>query len=224
MTNGENGDVAANSYQLYKEDVKIAKNMQLDHYRFSISWTRVMPNGDTSIINEAGIRYYDNLINEILANGMEPLVTMYHWDLPQSLQDLGGMTNPLVVNYFKIYADLLFKRFGDRVKMWITFNEPTLMCGEGYGTGNMAPLITSQGIGVYLCSHHLLLAHATIYDLYYKNYKWQGGKVGIVNHCQYFWPKNPNNPEHVKATERALQFNVIFFIYFIMTHHLTFFF
>lgn len=77
-----------------------------------------MPEGDTSNINEAGLQYYDNLINELLANGIEPMITMYHWDLPQALQEIGGMTNPLIIRYFEAYADVLFARYKDRVKLW----------------------------------------------------------------------------------------------------------
>ena len=203
-----NGDVSANSYEFYKEDVQMLKQASMQFYRFSIAWSRIMANGDTSTLNEPGLQYYDNLINELLANGIEPMVTMYHWDLPQGLQDLGGMTNPIIIDYFEAYAATLFERYGDRVKIWTTFNEPKLVCENGYATGERAPLVNLPGIGGYLCAHHALLAHARIYDLYQKKYKREGGKVGIVINCVFQWPKDKNNPEHVRAAERTMQFNV----------------
>lgn len=112
---GANGDVAAKSYFLFKEDVNAAKAIGLNHYRFSISWPRILPNGDLSEINESGLQHYDELINELLANGIKPLVTIFHWELPQKLQEIGGMLNPVIVEHFVNYADILFKRYGDRV-------------------------------------------------------------------------------------------------------------
>lgn len=139
-----NGDVAADSYHLYKDDVKALKDTgvmicffllsfvtsvqcvlcQFHFYRFSISWSRILPTGEITSLNQKGINYYNRLIDELLRNGIEPVVTMYHWDQPQALQSFGGFTNPLFVDYFETYADVLFKHFGDKVKKWGTFNEP----------------------------------------------------------------------------------------------------
>lgn len=110
-----NGDESANSYEFYKEDVKALVEAGVHFYRFSISWSRVLPTGDISSINELGLQYYDDLINELVKNKIEPMVTMYHWDMPQRLQSLGGMPNPLIVDYFEQYAKLLFERYSDRV-------------------------------------------------------------------------------------------------------------
>ncbi|XP_037052044.1 myrosinase 1-like [Bradysia coprophila] len=101
-----NGDTTANSYEFYKEDVRALKNTGFKFYRFSISWPRILPNGSHTNINELGLQYYDNVINELLANGIQPIVTMFHWDLPQALQDFGGMLNPVIVDYFVQYAKL----------------------------------------------------------------------------------------------------------------------
>ncbi|GLH16867.1 Myrosinase 1 [Gryllus bimaculatus] len=110
------GDIADDSYHKYEEDVRLLAELGSDFYRFSISWARILPKGDLSQINQLGINYYDNLINELLDKGIEPLVTMYHWDLPQALQELGGWPNPILVDYFEDYARLLIETYGDRVR------------------------------------------------------------------------------------------------------------
>lgn len=184
--------------------------LQVNFYRFSISWSRVLPNGDTSDLNEAGLQYYDNLIDELLANGIEPMVTIYHWDLPQKLQELGGLLNPQIIWYVEQYADVLFQRYGDRVKTWITFNEPMLICNDGYALGTKAPLVYAPGVGNYICGHHILLANAAIYDLYKaKQYGVAvGGRIGITINCSFAFPKVAGNVTHEAAADRSLQFYV----------------
>lgn len=167
-----------------------------------------MPRGDSSILNEPGLQYYDNLINELLANNIEPVVTMYHWDLPQPLQEIGGMLNPEIIKYFEQYADVLFKRYGERVKTWITFNEPQVFCGEGYGIATKAPLVYAPGIGNYICGHHVLLANAKMYDLYKAKYASFGGRVGVSINCGFDYPKEAGNPDHEAAAYRSMQFYV----------------
>lgn len=116
---------------------------------------------------------------------------MYHWDLPQSLQNLGGFANPLIVDYFKDFANVLYTNFGDRVKRWITFNEPFKFCTEGYGIGTFAPAVKYPGVADYLCAHHVLLSHASAYRLYQKKYfKNQQGKVGMSLNTRFFYPKD----------------------------------
>lgn len=144
--------------------------LDVDFYRFSISWTRIMPNGFANVINQKGIDYYNNVIDALIAKGIQPVVTIYHWDLPQYLQNIGGLTNPRIVNIFRDYARVLFDNFGDRVKIWTTFNEPTLICQFGYGN-RMAPVIDSSGLGQYQCTHNLLKAHAQVYHLYNDEYR-----------------------------------------------------
>nr|AGP76178.1 beta-glucosidase [Anoplotermes schwarzi] len=201
-----NGDLADDSYNLYMEDVKHLKNMGAQLYRFSISWARILPEGHDYKINEAGIDYYNRLINALLDNGIEPIVTIYHWDLPQKLQDLGGWPNIVLATYNENYARVLFKNFGDRVKLWITFNEPrTFMAAYASDTG-MAPSINTPGIGDYLTSRTVLTAHANIYRMYEREFKQQQkGKIGISLWNVWCEPISTNQ---VDACERYQQFHL----------------
>ncbi|XP_069695508.1 myrosinase 1-like isoform X2 [Periplaneta americana] len=204
----DNGDIACDSYHKYKEDVQLLKNLGVDFYRFSISWPRILPNGYINEVNEAGIKYYNELIDELLANSIQPVITMYHWDLPQPLQDLGGWTNIELANYFEDYACLLFNTFGDRVKLWITFNEPNLITA-GYAkqhTPTFAPCISSPAIGEYLAIRTILLSHARAYNLYDKKFRYlQKGNVGISLHIA--WGESlTNENKDIEAAERYQQF------------------
>ncbi|KAK9933189.1 hypothetical protein M0R45_020393 [Rubus argutus] len=140
ITDGSNGDVALDQYNRYKM-WGIMKEIGFDAYRFSISWSRILPKGKISMgVNKEGIEYYNNLINELVANGIKPFVTLFHLDIPQTLEDeYGGFLSPQVVKHFEAYAELCFKEFGDRVKHWITLNEPVGFAVAGYGYGTMAP-------------------------------------------------------------------------------------
>jgi len=142
------------------------KELGVDFYRFSLSWSRILPTGFANQISKDGIDYYNNLIDDLLENGIIPFITLYHWDLPQPLQEMGGWANPIMADYFEQYAEVAFEAFGDRVKNWLTFNEPWVLCYLGYGLDAMAPALNMGGIGEYLCSHTLILAHAKAYHLY----------------------------------------------------------
>ncbi|KAG4985274.1 hypothetical protein JHK86_032965 [Glycine max] len=221
----DSGDVAIDSYHRYKEDVGIMKDMNLDAYRFSISWSRILPKGKLSGgINQEGIDYYNNLINELLANGLKPFVTLFHWDLPQSLEDeYGGFLSPRIVKDFQDYADLCFKEFGDRVKHWITLNEPWSYSQHGYATGEMAPGRCSAWMNPncnggdsatepYLVSHHQLLAHAASVHVYKTKYQtFQNGLIGITLNVNWYVPFSDNKLDH-KATERAIDFQYGWFM------------
>ena len=116
---GQTGDVACDSYHKYKEDVQLIKAMGLSHYRFSIAWTRILPDGTNANVNQAGIDYYMNLIDELIANGIEPVVTLYHWDLPQVLQDqYGGWENDILSDLFNDYASICFEQYASKVWRW----------------------------------------------------------------------------------------------------------
>ncbi|XP_049765179.1 myrosinase 1-like [Schistocerca cancellata] len=179
--NGDNGDVACDSYHKYAEDVEALKGIGATAYRFSVSWARILPTGDLDVINQAGIDYYNNLINLLLENGIEPIVTMYHWDLPQALQYIGGWPNPILADYFVEYARILFQNFGDRVKWWITFNEPVGVTSGYSSVGVRAPSQNAPGIGNYLAAHTLIRAHGKVYRLYDEQFRaTQNGSVGIT--------------------------------------------
>lgn len=164
-------DVAADSYHLYKRDAEMVHELGVNIYRFSISWARVLPTGLTNFVNPLGIQYYNNVIDELIKYNVTPMVTIYHWDLPQKLQNIGGWTNPHIIDYFTDYANILFKHFGDRVKYWVTFNEPMQTCLEGYGGTYRAPALNRHGIAEYLCTHNLLKSHASVYHLFDKTYR-----------------------------------------------------
>lgn len=137
------------------------------------------------------------------------MITMYHWDLPQALQDVNGWQNETIVNEFEAYANLLYSRFGDRVQRWITFNEPYVVCVLGHSDGVHAPGITETATAAYLCAHNIIRSHTRAYRLYERTYKvTQNGQCGITIDCGWYEAKDPNNSTHVEAAERVLQFKV----------------
>lgn len=202
-----NGDVSCNSYFMYKDDIKIIKDIGFDFYRFSISWARILPSGEGHDLNLEGINHYKTFIDELLANGIQPFITMYHWDLPQKLQDIGGWLNPLIVDHFVDYAKILFENYGDKVKYWTTINEP-MEISSGYGDVNLAPMLDLHGVGSYLAGHHLLLAHANAYRLYDQTFrKRQKGMVSIGISGKYSFPSS-DSEEDKEAAQRDMQFSI----------------
>lgn len=153
------------------DDVESVKYLGVNYYRFSLSWARILPTGFANKVNQAGIDYYNNLINALLANGIEPMITLYHWDAAVTINDMGGSQSNMMVQYFKNYARIAFEKFGDRVKYWLTFNEPKQVCTKG--TGYTVSLISSgiTGISEYLCSHNILKSHAAVYRMYDKEFR-----------------------------------------------------
>ncbi|XP_047356136.1 myrosinase 1-like isoform X2 [Vespa velutina] len=199
-----NGDVACDSYHKYKEDVQLISDIDADFYRFSLSWSRILPNGFSNVVNEEGLNYYKNLIDELLAKDIQPHVTIYHWDLPENLEKLGGWTNELIIEYFVDYARIVFKELGPKVKLFYTINEPAILCGEGYGSITKAPGKNLTEIGSYLCMHNVLKAHAKVYHMYDKEFRSeQKGLISIVVSCSAYFAKNENDLE---AEEIAYQF------------------
>uniref|UniRef100_A0A2K5J2E8 Lactase/phlorizin hydrolase n=1 Tax=Colobus angolensis palliatus TaxID=336983 RepID=A0A2K5J2E8_COLAP len=202
------GDVACDSYHKIAEDLVTLQNLGVSHYRFSISWSRILPDGTTRYINEAGLNYYVRLIDALLAASIQPQVTIYHWDLPQALQDVGGWENETIVQRFKEYADVLFQRLGDKVKFWITLNEPFVVAYQGYGDGTKAPGIFDRpGTAPYIVGHNLIKAHAEAWHLYNDVYRAsQGGVISITISSDWAEPRDPSNQEDVEAARRYVQF------------------
>uniref|UniRef100_A0A0A0KT48 Beta-glucosidase n=2 Tax=Cucumis sativus TaxID=3659 RepID=A0A0A0KT48_CUCSA len=215
---GGNGDVACDQYHKYKEDVKLMVDVGLDAYRFSISWSRLIPSG-RGPINPKGLEYYNNLINELINHGIQPHVTLHNFDLPQALEDkYGGWVSPKIIEDFKAYAEVCFREFGDRVLHWTTVNEANVFTLGGYDMGFVPPNRCSSPFGTrncykgnsstepYLVMHHCLLAHASAAALYNTNYKHkQHGFVGISVYLFRFVPLT-DSKEDAKAVERAYEF------------------
>ncbi|XP_016647167.1 PREDICTED: beta-glucosidase 11-like [Prunus mume] len=179
---GATGDVACDAYHKYKEDVQLMADTGLEAYRFSISWSRLIPNGKGPV-NPKGLQYYNNLIDQLISHGIQPHVTLHHSDLPQALDDeYGGWVSRKIVKDFTAYADVCFKNFGDRVLHWTTMNEPNVFVLGGYDSGFLPPQRCSIPFGLncsrgnsstepYLATHNILLSHASAARLYKKNYQ-----------------------------------------------------
>ncbi len=208
--NNDNGNIACDHYHRFKEDVALMKSLGIKSYRFSIAWARILPAGRGEI-NLEGIAFYNNLIDELIKTGIEPCVTLYHWDLPAALEfEIDGWLGAEISDIFATYADVCFKHFGDRVKNWITINESWVVAILGYGLGVFAPGKKSNDLP-YLAGHNLLLAHAKAVDIYRKSYQTQQkGKIGITNNCDWREPLT-ENLEDKMAAERALEFFLAWF-------------
>ncbi|XP_018320184.1 myrosinase 1-like [Agrilus planipennis] len=204
-----NGDIACDSYHKYEEDISLLKDIGVNFYRFSVSWTRIYPNGYPYNPNAEGIAYYNNLIDGLLAQNITPMLTIYHWDLPQRLQELGGWTNSYIVESFTEYARTLLENYSDRVKYWITINEPYSICNEGYGEVAYAPALDMSGRADYLCIHNLLKSHAAVYHLFNNTYRARNNAtMGISLSAAWY---EPSSPEEEEAAERTRQFRVGFY-------------
>ncbi|CAN0916954.1 Beta-glucosidase 24 [Linum grandiflorum] len=216
IEDGGTGDVAINHYHLMEEDIKRMKYMNMDAYRFSISWPRIIPHGKRSDgINQKGIAFYHRLLDMLIENGIEPFVTIWHWDTPQALEaEYGGFLSRDIVKDFEDYCDLLFQEYGSKVKKWITLNEPMGMSMKAYDEGVFAPghcstwvnracRVGDSGTEPYIVTHHLLLAHSAAYHLYKTKYQNLTGEVGITLVTHWFLPYS-NATKDADAAQRAL--------------------
>ncbi len=163
IMNGDTGDVACDHYHRFREDVGLMRELNLNAYRFSIAWPRVIPDG-VGAVNQKGLDFYDALVDELLKNEIRPFVTLFHWDLPQALQDRGGFANREIVEAFRDYAAVVREALGDRVKDWITLNEPSVYSFMGHVLGVHAPGLNDP-IAAAAVAHHLLLAHGAAVDV-----------------------------------------------------------
>lgn len=176
VANGDTGDVACDHYHHYKEDVALMRELGLKAYRFSTAWARVLPQG-TGKTNPAGLDFYDRLVDELLQAGIMPFTTLYHWDLPQALQDQGGWANPESIHWFSEYTDLMTRTLGDRVQDWTTFNEPSVIAFLGNWIGNHAPGIQDLPTA-YQVAHNVMLGHGTAVPIIRENVT--NARVGIT--------------------------------------------
>jgi beta-glucosidase len=176
ILNGDDGCVACDSYHRYPADIALMRELGLDAFRFSVAWPRILPTG-RGRVNVRGLDFYDRFVDELLANEIEPFLTLYHWDLPQALEDRGGWPARETVDAFAEYTEVVAERLGDRVCYWITQNEPWVIAWLGYGTGQNAPGRTSEADAV-AAGHHVLLAHARALEVLRREVP--GAKVGIT--------------------------------------------
>jgi len=198
ILNGDKPDIACDFYHRYRDDIDLVKQLNIPNFRFSISWTRILPDG-TGAINRAGIDHYNRVIDHCIKNGIEPWVTLYHWDLPHVLELKGGWTNRDIVSWFTEYVEICAKAFGDRVKHWMVMNEPAVFTGAGYFLGIHAPGRT--GLKNFLpAAHHAVLSMTagarTLRRLS------PDAQIGTTFSCSYIEPYS-ERPRDVAAANRA---------------------
>jgi beta-glucosidase len=195
---GDNGDVACDSYHRVDEDIALLKELGVDVYRFSIAWPRILPEGRGKV-NRKGLEHYHRFVDKLLENGIEPLCTIYHWDLPQALQDCGGWKKRETTDAFVEYAEVLFKEFGGKIKYWLTINEPWCVAFLGHYFGEQAPGEKDLQSALTV-SHHVLLAHGKTV----KRFRELGipGKIGYAPNVTWYEPYS-NRKEDLETKERA---------------------
>ncbi|MCC7140953.1 MAG: beta-glucosidase [Candidatus Eisenbacteria bacterium] len=198
--NGEHGDLACDHYRRWKDDVALMADLGLRAYRFSISWSRVLPSG-RGAINQKGLDFYCRLVDELLRRGIHPCATLYHWDLPAALDDQGGWLNRDSAEWFADYARVVWRSLGDRVPMWATLNEPWVVMDAGYMHGVHAPGHRSVHEAARV-AHNLLRAHATAVQAYRASCS---QKIGLVVNLEPKEPATPR-PEDLDACERSHQY------------------
>lgn len=197
VRDADTGDVACDHYRRYRDDVALMRELGLRAYRFSTSWSRVQPLG-RGVVNSAGLDFYQRLVDALLEAGIEPMLTLYHWDLPAALDDLGGWLNPDVAKRFADYAAIMFRALDDRVGIWATLNEPWVVTDGGYLHGALAPGHRNR-FQAPIATHHLLRAHAAAVQAYRSEGK---NRIGIVVNLE---PKHPasEQPSDRDAAARA---------------------
>ena len=198
VAHSENADVACDHYHRYKEDVAIMKEIGLKSYRFSVSWSRVLPEG-TGRVNEKGLEFYRNLCDELIAAGIKPMATLYHWDLPTVLYEKGGWKNPESPKWFEEYADVVSRALGEKVNMWMTFNEPQVFVGLGLTIGFHAPFERNDDETLALISKHILLAHGRAVSVLRKNCP--NAMIGLAPTGDCYLPGD-DSPEAVEEARK----------------------
>ncbi|QRR04182.1 GH1 family beta-glucosidase [Dyadobacter sandarakinus] len=198
IKNGDHARVACDFYHLYEQDIALAASLGFRQFRFSISWPRILPEG-RGAINAAGVSFYNKVIDQCLAAGLEPWITLYHWDLPQALEMLGGWKNCEIISWFSEYVKVCANAFGDRVKHWIVLNEPMAVAGLGYTTGLHAP--GRKSIRNFLpVVHHLAMCQAEGGRILRQHVP--DARIGTALSCSYVYPHTAS-PRDVRAARRA---------------------
>jgi len=201
-----NGNQAIDFYNRYNGDFKLLKELNFENFRFSFSWARILPDG-TGKVNEKGIDFYNRMIDNCLELGIEPWAMLYHWDLPQKLDDLGGWTNRDIVGWFSEFADLCTQRFGDRIRHWMVLNEPAGFTTLGYLSGMHAPM--QSGVNKFLASvHHACLCQAEGGRIIRNNVK--NSHVGTTFSCSYTEPHKPKENHQLAARRLDVMLNRLF--------------
>lgn len=198
---GHTGNTACDHYHRFREDVHIMKEIGLKAYRFSIDWSRVLPEG-CGRVNEKGIAFYNALIDELLENEIEPYITLFHWELPYEIYKRGGWMNPQIVEWFGEYAGLIAERFSDRVKYFFTLNEPQCFVGLGFLTGEHAPGLKSPLRDTFEMAHHALMAHGRAVQMLRRHGK-QKLTIGYAPTCGMCYPET-DRPEDIEAARKML--------------------
>ncbi|KAL0301151.1 UNVERIFIED_CONTAM: Beta-glucosidase 18 [Sesamum radiatum] len=218
IVDGTNGDIANDHYHRYMEDIEIMQSLGLTAYRFSISWSRVLPRGRHGGVNQAGINFYNSIIDNLLLRGIQPFVTIFHNEYPQELEDrFGGWLSPVMQEEFVHFSETCFKHFADRVQYWMTMNEPNLLAEAAYEKGRSPPARCSPPFGhcasgnsdvePLVAVHNMLLAHARAAKLYHEQYKSKvNGVIGITV-CAYMYIPLREIEDDTEAANRALAFN-----------------
>lgn len=204
IANAETGDVAVDHFHRYKEDVAIMKQLGLKAYRFSTSWSRILPEG-TGAVNQAGLDFYDRLVDELLRNGIEPYVCLYHYDLPQALQELGGWPNRDTAYAFAEYARVITESLSDRVKVWMTQNEPWVSAMAGHFAGEHAPGQKDMLSG-FKALHHLFLSHGLAAEAIRASAR-QPVKVGITLNLNPIHPASSSKKDVAAAARMDTALN-----------------
>ena len=194
-----NGDIACDHYHKYEEDVSLMAQMGLKAYRFSVSWSRIMPNG-TGEVNQKGIDFYNNLIDCLLKHDIEPYLTLFHWDLPYALHKKGGWLNDESPEWFAAYTKVIAENFSDRVKYFFTFNEPQCFVGLGYLGDYHAPGLNGPDRDAFAAAHNVLKAHGRVVQVL-REYSSQPVKIGFAPTGKYTYPKT-SSPEDIEASKK----------------------
>jgi beta-glucosidase len=198
VVNGDNGDVACDSYHRYEEDIQLMKELGINSYRFSVAWPRIFPNGRGEV-NRAGLAYYHAFVDKLLEAGIEPFCTLYHWDLPQALQDEGGWDNRSTIDAFVEYAKVMFNEFKGKIKFWITFNEPWCVSYLSNFIGAHAPGFRDLQLATNV-AHHLLVAHGRTVQAFRDS--GIEGQIGYAPNTEWNEPYSTRQ-EDIDACRRA---------------------